>query len=353
MRQQSDSAYLFPATLLPGEGHALPSVLLRWVLVAFLCAGLFPGSSSADPTQSPAVPPRTGCEQSGCHTNFAERAFLHKPLRDGTCEACHLPNPGKSAGASASKCPEGEFTAALGEKGCAGTDCHSPLPEFHEKEKDSSLDPCLRCHDPHAGASEALLKGTEEELCLACHEKELVPPLPRKKQQLAQGQEEEPSITLVRHGPYAEGKCSPCHPAHEMDTAYLLRGDFPKSLYTSLYTPSTYSACYEAACHGSELTEEARTDSATRFRNGDDNLHYLHVAAGSERGRSCRLCHEPHQALNAALIRTGMPFGKKFLTLEFTSTPNGGTCETSCHASFEYNRKIAIIPPKPYTRKSP
>ncbi len=354
MRQQSDSRDLFPATL-PGEGHPLPSALLHWVLAAFLCAG-FPGTSSADPAQSPKMTKPTGCVQSGCHTNFAERAFLHKPLQNGTCEACHLPSQRKHAGASASKCPEGEFTASLGKKGCAGTDCHSPIPPFHEEEQNSALDPCLRCHDPHAGDSKALLSGIEEELCLVCHEEEFVPPEPEKKRR-AKGQEEQAeeatSTTIFRHGPFAEGKCSPCHPAHEMNTAYLLRGDFPKGLYTHSYAPSTYSACYEAACHGSELTEQPRTDSATQFRNGDDNLHYLHVAAGSSRGRSCRLCHEPHHALNAALIRKGMPFGKELLTLEFTPSPNGGNCETTCHAPFEYNRDKAITPAEPYTRKSP
>lgn len=239
----------------------------------------------------------------------------------------------------------------LGKKGCGGTDCHTPIPQFHEEAQDPALDPCLRCHDPHAGDSEALLTSLEKTLCISCHEKELTPPpIPEKK--LATSEEEEPPVVLVEHGPYAEGQCSPCHSAHEMKSPFLLRGDFPKSLYTNRYTSSTYSACYEAACHNSDLAAELNTDSATRFRNGKDNLHYLHVAADSERGRSCRLCHTPHHALNAALIRKGMPFGKENLTLEFTSTPNGGTCDTTCHGSFEYSRRKKIAPPEPYTRKT-
>ena len=45
------------------------------------------------------------------------------------------------------------------------------------------------------------------------------------------------------------------------------------------------------------------TSDATRFRNGEDNLHYRHVVGPrKDRGRSCRLCHAPHLAANPALV---------------------------------------------------
>jgi len=200
-----------------------------------------------------------------------------------------------------------------------------------------------------------LLRGSEEALCGACHDEDLAPPKEKRRNarsQVTANQPEASSVTIFRHGPFSEGRCTPCHPAHEMNSTYLLRGNFPRRLYMP-YSSSNYSSCFLASCHNAELTEQARTSSATGFRNGDDNLHYLHVAVGFERGRSCRFCHEPHQALNAALIRQGMPFGKQSLTLEFTATNDGGTCKTTCHEPLEYNRKDAILPARVHVRRSP
>ncbi len=120
----------------------------------------------------------------------------------------------------------------------------------------------------------------------------------------------------------------------------LLHGTFPVADYAS-YDRAIYSACFES-CHPPGLVEEQRSTTATRFRNGDDNLHFRHVANQS-RGRSCRLCHLPHRSRNPGLVRTSMPFGnEKRLTLEFSAEETGGRCETSCHVPVAYDREEAI-----------
>ncbi len=121
--------------------------------------------------------------------------------------------------------------------------------------------------------------------------------------------------------------------------AGLIAGELPSTLYAK-YSPTLYSACL-GSCHSSRLVEEKQSSEATRFRNGDDNLHFRHVARRS-RGRSCRLCHTQHVPPNPALVREGMPFGEERLTLEFTATDRGGKCATSCHVAAEYDRDKSI-----------
>lgn len=146
------------------------------------------------------------------------------------------------------------------------------------------------------------------------------------------------------HGPFADQKCEACHLGHSQGKrpASIVRGSFPPSLYVR-YSRSSYSACFDA-CHSAALVEEVRTTVATGFRNGGDNLHYRHVAK-LERGRSCRLCHEPHTAGNKALIRDYLPFGVQRLTLRYEASDSGGKCTTSCHIPVSYSRDEAIPSP--------
>ncbi len=146
------------------------------------------------------------------------------------------------------------------------------------------------------------------------------------------------------HGELGEGRCSPCHPEHETDKPppSLLHGSVPAGPYTT-YTRAGYEGCY-GECHKPELVEKARTTTSTRFRNGDDNLHFRHVAKQTK-GRSCSLCHSTHQATGAGLIRDDMPFGNEILTLEFSTSEDGGSCVTSCHITTEYNRRNAVPSP--------
>jgi predicted CXXCH cytochrome family protein len=187
--------------------------------------------------------------------------------------------------------------------------------------------------------TQAELIAPERELCSACHAKTLELRTPWRTRRRAGADAEVAKVEITEHGPIREGSCAPCHPAHPKKASDLLYGTLPTGRYVA-YERAAYSAC-TGSCHPPALIEDERTSSATRFRNGSDNLHYRHVVR-PRAGRSCRFCHDPHLADNPALVRRGLPFGKQVLTLDFEVTERGGRCTTSCHIPTEYDRDEAV-----------
>jgi hypothetical protein len=100
--------------------------------------------------------------------------------------------------------------------------------------------------------------------------------------------------------------------------------------------PKNYALCFE--CHNPDIAATERTTTLTRFRDGDRNMHFLHINRG-DMGRTCRACHGVHAANKPHLIRDGVPYGSKgwVLKIRYVRTPTGGTCEKSCHQSYSYN----------------
>jgi hypothetical protein len=92
------------------------------------------------------------------------------------------------------------------------------------------------------------------------------------------------------------------------------------------------------------MLKDAHTTTLTKFRNGDLNLHYLHVNK-DERGRTCRACHEVHAAKQKHQIRDGVPYGPSgyILKVNFTQTATGGTCERTCHAARSYTNSVPAL----------
>jgi hypothetical protein len=82
---------------------------------------------------------------------------------------------------------------------------------------------------------------------------------------------------------------------------------------------------------------DKRTTSLTNFRNGDRNLHFLHV--NREKGRTCLACHEVHAGSQERKIRVSTPFGEWKIPIKFSMTSTGGTCAASCHVEKKYDRK--------------
>lgn len=287
---------------------------------------------------SPAQPDES-CMAAGCHAGLGQRHFVHRPVQEGRCAPCHV---AAKPGQPVPSYHEGHVARALaparGAEACV--ECHDPLPAFHADTTDADLDPCLRCHDPHGGDTAAELRGSEEELCLACHAREFEPPRPQVFPRGEEPSGDDEDTQIHRHGPLREGLCGPCHPAHAAGPAELLRGELPVGPYAP-YDRAAYSACFNEACHAPELAEQEPTQAATGFRNGESNLHYRHVVQPHE-GRSCGLCHAPHLASNPALIRSSMPYGQEMLTLSFEPTKLGGRCTTTCHIPLAYDRKEAI-----------
>ena len=331
---------------------------------------------------SPAPALAKSCVTAACHPDLAKAEVAHPPAADGECLACHeQENPkhpltkGRSfvlAAAGSELCFQchddmgKDFAAAsvihpaIKEAGC--TVCHDPhgsrqkallkkrLPdlcvECHgdigEKASRSRVrhaalyrsEKCATCHSPHFSRNPSLLLFPQKELCLSCH-----------------GEDDytrsDPLSNIAReingkkhlHGPVGDGECSACHDPHGSDFFRLLRGEYPADPYAP-YRRGAYDFCF--GCHNPDLLKSPTTTSGTVFRNGDENLHYLHVA-DIRKGRTCRMCHEPHASNNPKLAREdGSKFGVWRIPVHFKATETGGSCAPGCHRPLKYDRKIPV-----------
>jgi hypothetical protein len=79
-----------------------------------------------------------------------------------------------------------------------------------------------------------------------------------------------------------------------------------------------------------------RSTTVTGFRNGDVNMHYVHVSGN--RARSCAVCHNMHAAGNTHLVNDVIRFGKWDMKMNFIVQELGGSCAPGCHGVKEYKR---------------
>jgi predicted CXXCH cytochrome family protein len=264
----------------------------------------------------------------GCHTDLRARLtnaqFLHKPAVT-QCLNCHSPHVSdqryllrNTAEPLCGKCHEKVVkdyqTASVK---------HTPV------EEDSA---CMNCHDPHTAQERSMLLADGLDICLKCHDKTV-----------KAGQQELANMKLLlaskpeHHGPIQDRDCSACHAPHSSPYFRLLTDDYPKEFY-SPYFPSRYALCFR--CHDASLVQDEHTTKTTEFRDGDRNLHFVHVDRSSN-GRTCRACHEVHASNSPQLIGQTVPFGTWKLPLKFVKTDNGGSCEPGCHEAQKYDRKLA------------
>ena len=317
----------------------------------------------------------TGAMCGECHSEALEGLkFVHGPAAAGQCTTCHAPHVSTEAKLLRSKDPAmclechsevGERIAELEHKHApaeaACLSCHKPhgagnsmmlastaptlCNDCHEdvaskvagaKCKHSPAaaeNGCMSCHDSHASAADGLLKKeSSAKLCLSCHDQE-VKSGPRALMNVGGH--------LARHanahGPIRDGSCMPCHDAHGAERSALLTKSFPEKFY-SAYSAEAYGLCFE--CHEADAFASA-DGGDTEFRNGNTNLHYLHVNK-SPKGRNCRACHDPHASNNDKHIREQTPFGSWSIPINFRSTDNGGSCGPGCHQSYSYDRKTPV-----------
>jgi predicted CXXCH cytochrome family protein len=248
----------------------------------------------------------------GCHVDLEEllkKPNVHPALQGG-CTSCHNPHGSK-------------YPKLLPEEG-AGVcfSCHDDIAEKVQKAPVvhaavKSEKNCASCHTPHAGDHAKLLLAPEKDTCLGCH-KTIVTA----------------SMTTL-HGPIQDGKCTPCHDPHGGPNAKLLVGAFPTEPYVP-YTDTAYALCF--SCHKRDLLQYPDTSFATGFRDGERNLHFLHVN-NKQKGRSCRMCHNLHGGNHPKLVADSVPFGKWSLPLKFVKTETGGSCAPGCHQPQSYDRK--------------
>ena len=89
-----------------------------------------------------------------------------------------------------------------------------------------------------------------------------------------------------------------------------------------------------------------RTRTLTNFRDGNWNLHYLHVNK-ARRGRTCRACHELHASPDPLHIRERIQYGKWLMPIHFEKTEMGGSCHPGCHSIKLYDRDAEDYSEKP------
>lgn len=211
---------------------------------------------------------------------------------------------------------------AAAESGCTTAQCHGATAsslDIHPKEAG-----CPSCHvsvaKPHPQAGKKTFERVDNGLCLECHADTV-------------------SMEMkVLHGPLKTGDCTACHNPHGGAYGKLLVKQHPSSMFVN-YSGKEYELCF--SCHKRTLLMFPDTSFSTGFRDGDRNLHFLHVNR-KKRGRNCTLCHTLHGGDLPRLVAGKVDFGKWRMPLHFKKTATGGGCNPGCHSPRRYDRKNQV-----------
>ncbi|MCK4919956.1 MAG: cytochrome c3 family protein [Bacteroidales bacterium] len=303
-----------------------------------------------------------------CHDmSLVEKRVKHEPLADGNCTSCHHPHQSDYSQLLKAEKPQLCFNCHVSVQMETGLEnIHPPLDDecanchnVHSTVDDKLLiqkmpDLCYNCHDmqttieeapvdhkvvsdgkgcsnchsPHASDQRSFLLDTEKELCLSCHSKTIETEdktLSNIGQTLKKGN--------YIHGVIEGDGCIVCHNPHSSDKSLLLNGAFPSEEYVAA-TAENFDICF--MCHDSQLMTVEFSEYTTNFRNGDQNMHYLHI--NGNKGRNCNLCHNVHGSAYEHLIADKVMFGKWEMPMEYKLLENGGSCKTGCHAEKKYIR---------------
>ncbi len=307
-----------------------------------------------------------------CHEeDIAEKEHVHDPIAEGECTSCHDPHTSSKGwllredegpelcknchkdfiqqistakhlhepvGVGCSDCHDSH--SASRENLLLGTapdlcgECHDELMETLEKvtvdhEALDSKESCLVCHDAHFSEHAGRLVKPERELCLSCHDE----PVMSGDRQLL-----DMKLLLRKnknwHKPIREDGCSRCHKPHGGKIFRMLVKEFPESLYSD-FSVESYALCFD--CHKEEMVTQKQTTTSTGFRDGNRNLHYLHVNR-EKRGRTCRVCHDMHASKEEFQLRKYLLYGNWWMPINFNKMENGGSCMSGCHLTRSYDR---------------
>lgn len=269
-----------------------------------------------------------------CHTaletTMKTASQVHKPASED-CVTCH--NPHSSDYQRELKSPLAQTCLAchkdVGKKADGATVKHTAMTSDHQ---------CANCHTSHASNHGALLKGRMDAVCLECHDKAVKTTEGRVVADMKPVLKESKFL----HGPVQAGDCSACHEAHGSSHTELLSKPFPKSFYAP-FRVEDYALCF--SCHQKDMVLNAKTQSLTNFRDGDRNLHFVHVNR-EDKGRSCRTCHAVHGSNLPRHMASSVPFeGSNWaMPIRYEATAEGGRCAPGCHESFAYSRTKPMTP---------
>ena len=255
-----------------------------------------------------------------CHDDKNKMSYVHSPVSEGDCSVCHSPHSSKYKSLIRDEFSDNACVDCHYIETKTATTVHGPVGEGR----------CQDCHDPHQSDYQFTIKKGSKEMCLSCHD-----------EQITVGEREIESVAdnlekgQVIHEPIKSGDCTTCHSPHSGDYANLLIASYPVKQYAEA-TVENFELCF--VCHDSELLTEETTRFATSFRNGNKNLHFLHISGN--RGRNCNLCHDLHGAPNKHILQNTVMFGKWEMPLGLELTEHGGSCATGCHKRLEYSRII-------------
>ncbi len=263
----------------------------------------------------------------GCHTTTQEELgefeFVHEPARND-CVGCHNPHGADNMQMVKSDAPALCYSCHAEIQKVAETSAHR-----HSAVTDKGG--CLDCHTPHASTMQFILKDAPIALCESCHRE----PVKTEKGQPVPSFTAQIANKKSLHGPVAQKDCSGCHSTHGSEHFRLLAKDYPPVFYAP-FDVDNYALCF--SCHPQSLVLTERTTDLTEFRNGDLNLHYVHVNK-ERRGRTCRSCHATHASDLPKHIRESVPYGTWNLPIQFDKTETGGGCQPGCHVPLAYDRR--------------
>lgn len=269
-----------------------------------------------------------------CHDNIGvekQAKFQHAPFEDD-CSNCHSPHNSKENFLLNESVPELCFT------------CHDDIQTILRESKhihkvSEGKNDCNSCHSPHASGNNKILREEQTTLCLKCHNKTI-----NTGTKTIENINAKLLTAKYKHPPLEEG-CSVCHNPHGSENTSLLISSFPESEYVKSEV-SNFELCFN--CHDTELIEKEISETATNFRNGNENMHYLHI--NGDKGRNCNLCHDMHASKNKFLIKKRTKFGTWNMPLNFIPFETGGSCNTGCHTKKTYDRtspiKYGYVPPQ-------
>jgi predicted CXXCH cytochrome family protein len=245
--------------------------LLPILAALFLLTGYAPFLPAAE---HPSLVSAESAQCAECHDDlFAEKTTFHPPARED-CTLCHEVSVAQGTTVTLTDSDPGLCLL-----------CHDELTASVEAEVETPHYPvtesCLDCHDPHAGAAQALLSAPLGEICGACHD---------------------PGDLAASHGgQLTEGTdCTRCHEPHGSNTPRMLAG-------RRQHPPFAEGSC--EACHrepfGGRMRLRSRGErlcTACHGEMSESDAQSVHAALEGSKGvAGCISCHDPHMSDSTAL----------------------------------------------------